>query len=781
MKFSSLRINLLIIACSFLFIVSCAPATRGLIQNNTHARIPMAEVLFRVKIPAPIPEGSKLMMEILDDVSGIYFNSSRFNLSLDSGLDYSIRIPLPASTDIKYRYVLVGDGTTYEFNSQSQQVRFRIARINGPEIIEDQVSGWASGQYSGPVGSITGQIIDSATNAPIPNLLISAGGVLALTTSDGTFEMIGLAAGKHNLVVYSMDGAYETFQQGAVVAENALTPVQLALRARDKTKVTFEVVLPFGMDKSLPLRFVSNLQPLGNAYAELAAGSAGSAVNYPQMKRVGLNRYSMTLDLPVGFYLRYKYSFGDGFWNAELDKESKFRVRDLLVTKNLIIKDRVFSFSAKGTQPVHLLVQAPVDTPAQETVFVQLNPFGWMEPLPMVPVGNHLWKFTIFSPLQYFPSVQYRYCRNGLCELAAERADLKRVILPGNNEQTLNDVIFAWQNVDNFTIDTTQYLTLEAIQPKPGFIAGVELTSEKSPAWRNSIDEGLKFAAKIGGDWVVLTPSWTYAERGNLPELFPSPDHDLLWTELMNLNSHVVMNGQKTILFPVINYAQVSEFKDAPSNSVDWGVNFSEQYQKFINHHADLAQMLSIEGLIIGGMPLPGNEGTHLAGQQFGEVEWDELITGVRQRYSGRLIAAVYLDANTQEFPAWLSQVDILYVVYSPKLFQDDPSIEEMRHQFDAFLTNQVQPLQAQFGKPVLIGFEYPSMSPDLSMNLAGQAKAYSAAIMSVASQSWISGFISRGFNPYVELQDNSATIYRKPASEILWFWFHYLLNKPPE
>ena len=184
------------------------------------------------------------MMEILDDVSGIYFNSSRFNLSLDSGLDYSIRIPLPASTDIKYRYVLVGDGTTYEFNSQSQQVRFRIARINGPEIIEDQVSGWASGQYSGPVGSITGQIIDSATNAPIPNLLISAGGVLALTTSDGTFEMIGLAAGKHNLVVYSMDGAYETFQQGAVVAENALTPVQLALRARDKTKVTFEVCSP---------------------------------------------------------------------------------------------------------------------------------------------------------------------------------------------------------------------------------------------------------------------------------------------------------------------------------------------------------------------------------------------------------------------------------------------------------------------------------------------------------------------------------------------------------
>lgn len=721
------------------------------------------------------------MLEILDDVTGLYFNSSRFELFKDDSFHYSTRIPLPVSADIKYRYILFSEGTSYEFNSQNQQVRFRIARVNGPEIIDDLLSGWAGAKYSGPVGNITGQIIDSTTNAPIPNLLITAGGVQAISASDGSFEMKGLATGQHNLVIYSMDGIYETFQQGAIVAENANTPVQIALNPRDTTNVTFEVALPYGMDKSLPLRFVSNLLPLGNAYADLATGSAGSAVNYPVMKKVGANRYSITLDLPVGFYLRYKYSLGDGFWNAELDKESNFMVRTLLVTENLSIKDRVISFKVKGTSPVQLLVQAPADTPAQDSVFVQLNPFGWMEPLPMVSAGINLWQFTIYSPLQYFDSVGYRYCRNGFCEIASERVDSSRFITPDNKKQTISDIIFAWENLQKYTLDTTQYLTLEAVQPKPGFIAGVELTSNKPPAWRNSIDEGLQFAAGIGGDWVVLTPTWTYTERSNQPEIFPSPQNDLLWTELTNLNSHVVMNGQKTILYPNINYAQFEDSRGFSTAGDEWELNFAEQYERFIYHFADLAQMLSIEGLIIGALPSLPDGDSEFARLQMESVQWEGLISGVRQRYSGRLIAAIYLESDELEFPDWLNQVDILYVIYSPALLNDDLTITEIRQQFDAVLTDQVQPLYSRFGKPVILGFGYDSTNPDGSVDLAGQAKAYSAAILSVASQDWMSGFISRGYIPYVELQDTSATIYRKPASEILWFWFHYLLNKPPE
>ncbi len=767
-------------ACSFLLLVSCGTSFRGLFQSGIQAQQPKAEVLFRVHVPAPLSEDTRLMVEILDDVTGIYFNSSRFELSGEDALNYSIRIPLLIAADIKYRYVMVSNGSSYEFNSQNQQVRYRIARINGPEIIDDLISAWVDTPYSGPVGRISGQILNESTNAPIPDLLIAAGGLQAISSSNGTFVLQGLAPGQHNLVIYSMDGAFETFQQGAVVAENANTPVQVSIAPRVTTKVDFEVTLPAGIDKSLPVRFVSNLFPLGNAYADLAGGSPGSAVNYPVMQRVAANRYTITLELPVGFYLRYKYSLGDGFWNAELDGNSKFRVRDLLVTENLQRKDRVVTFIAKGFKPVHLLVQVPAETPVQESVFLQLNPFGWMEPLPMVSAGINVWKYTLYAPLQYFDNIEYRYCRHGFCELAPERADTNRVLTPDSREQTLSDVIFSWENLEKYTIDTTQFLSLESVQPRQGFIAGVELTDGKPPSWRNSIDEGLQYAKGIGGDWVIITPTWSFTEIGNVPQVFPSPGKDPLWMELMNLNSHVMMSGQKTIIYPKITYTQSGNFQNSMNKSDEWKKAFSEQYERFIYHYADLAQLLSIEGLIIGTQINSPASGLESAIPSTLDIPWQELIPGIRQRYSGRIIAAVSLDSSGSEMPDWLNQVDILYLVYSPTSLNSELSVADFLQLFDSELLEPARAFYAQYNKPVILGFKYDSSNNDGTVNLEGQAKAYSAAILSVASQDWISGFISRGYNPYIELQDSSATIYRKPASEILWFWFHYLLNKSP-
>lgn len=761
---------------SALLLVSCNTSYESIFQQFATTQQPQAEVLFRVKVPGALPPGSTLMLEVLDDVTGLYFNSTRYEMAADNGLSYSIRVPLPVSADIKYRYILVAAGSSYEFNSNNEQVRYRIARINGPEIIDDLISAWVDAPYSGPVGRITGQVIDANNNAPIPNLLVAAGGIQTFTTSDGSFLLLGLAPGLHNLVIYSMDGAYETFQQGAVIAENANTPVQVILTPRRTTRVKFEVSIPLGIDKSLPLRFVSNLFPLGNAYADLSAGSAGSAVNFPLMEKTGLNRYSIVLDLPVGFHLRYKYSLGDGFWNAELTRDSKFVIRDLVVTENLQVKDRVSTFKPKGSKPVHLLAMAPGDTPAQEIVYIQLNPFGWMEPLPMVRAGINLWEYTIYPPLQYFNSVEYRYCRNGLCDIAAETSDRPRSITPAGNALSLNDIITGWENLDKFTIDTTQFLALESIQPKPGFIAGVELAGGKPSTWRNSIDAGLQFAAGIGSDWVILTPTWTLQEVAGQPHLFPSPAQDLLWTELMTQNSHVMMSGQKTILYPSYNYAQLIENRLDSANDDNWTIAFTEQYERFIFHHADLAQLLGIEGLIIGAPPAQG-VGSDLFNNL---IPWEQLISGIRQRYSGRLIAAISLESDAMEIPDWLSQVDIIYVMFSPSLHSTEASVSEIRQEFDSVITEQVQPLFLKIGKPLIVGFAYESRNNRGDVDLVAQAKAYSAAILSVASRDWISGFISRGYNPYIELQDTSPTIYRKPASEILWFWFHYLLNKTP-
>ncbi len=300
-RFLGLSLNIILLitplsACSIL---------PGIGSSQSNSEFPLAEVLFKVRTAAEVPADSKMMLEILDDVTGVYFNSSRFEMMRDVDSVYSIRVPLKVSTEVKYRYVLENSDTSeYEHNAEHQQVRFRILRINGPQIIEDIIAGWPMKEYEGPVGQITGQVIDQANNAPIPNLLITAGGSQVLSTSDGSFYLNNLVPGVHNLVIYSMDGAYVSFQQGALIAEDASTPVQIFLEKRPTTLVSFEVVVPSGTDDEMPLRFVSNMLNLGNSYSDLSSGSSGAATNYPVMTRVSQNRYKLDLELPIGDLLR---------------------------------------------------------------------------------------------------------------------------------------------------------------------------------------------------------------------------------------------------------------------------------------------------------------------------------------------------------------------------------------------------------------------------------------------------------------------------------------------
>jgi hypothetical protein len=186
---------------------------------------PKAEVVFEVTLPEPLPEGTKMVLEVLDDVTGLYFNSSRFEMAAKDDLTYFIRVPFAISSEVKYRYLKTGTSSEYEFNAENQQVRFRILRVDGPQIVQDIISAWIGQPYTGEQGRIRGQVIDKANNAPIPNMLVCAGGLQTVTSSDGTFTLDGLRPGVHNLVIYSMDGAYETFQQGALIADGGITPV----------------------------------------------------------------------------------------------------------------------------------------------------------------------------------------------------------------------------------------------------------------------------------------------------------------------------------------------------------------------------------------------------------------------------------------------------------------------------------------------------------------------------------------------------------------------------
>src|SRR3990172_2254126 len=192
---------------------------------------PEAEITFQVEIPPNTPPDDSISINILEEVTGLALNTLTYPLDAIDSQHYGIALRFPVGSIIKYRYSRHGSTiTVQEHTTDGRPTRYRMAHIQGPGTILDVVSRWTDTAFSGTTGRISGQALDAITGQPIPNLLITAGGAQALSTSDGSYLIEGLPPGTHNLVAYSMDGAYITFQQGALVAADSTTPAELRLK-----------------------------------------------------------------------------------------------------------------------------------------------------------------------------------------------------------------------------------------------------------------------------------------------------------------------------------------------------------------------------------------------------------------------------------------------------------------------------------------------------------------------------------------------------------------------
>ena len=67
----------------------------------------------------------------------------------------------------------------------------------------------------------------------------------------------------------------------------------------------------------MPIRLAGNLYQLGDTFGDLQGGLSTVATRMPVLAPLPDGRYSITLALPAGADIRYKYTLGDGFWNAE--------------------------------------------------------------------------------------------------------------------------------------------------------------------------------------------------------------------------------------------------------------------------------------------------------------------------------------------------------------------------------------------------------------------------------------------------------------------------------
>ena len=776
----------------------------------------MAQTNFVVTIPEPLQANETLAIAIMDEVTGLSLNATQFPMSARDSLTYTAVLPLPFNSLVKYRYVRRGASQVLEDTNSGAAIRYRMHLVAGPSEVQDIVSDWGDRSYTRPTGTILGQVFNSDTGSTLPNLLVSAGGQQFITDSLGRFELIGLPIGTQNLVAYSLDGMYQTFEQGATVAAGSTTSVDLRVKPAQIVSVTFTVTVPEATVPGVPVRIAGNILQLGNTFADLQGGVSTNTDRMPVLSLQADGRYSVTLGLPAGAHIQYKYTLGDGFWNAEHKVDGLWNLRDFVVPpQDIAIQDSVATWSSGDSAPILFEVTVPSVTPPGDIVYMQFNTFGWMEPVPMWPLGNNRWAYKLYSPLNILGSFSYRYCRNGQCGSADDgdtvgTAPVGRQATTSILSQDIQDTVNTWKWFENPEPVTLVGSNITA--RTNGFNAGIEFQSSYRPNWSYYAPQAFANVQALGANITVLTPSWTYTSVSPL-QFAQIPGQDPLWIDSAIMISQARALGLNVALFPTPNFpASSSTFWLGAPRDAQWWLTWFTRYRAFAINYADLASQTGSQTLILGGdwiaPALPNGklpDGTPSNTPADVESQWKSIIADVRTHFKGQILWALPYTKSSLETPLnFLQDVDGLYLLWSASL-SSNPSATKTDYANEAgrLLDNEVAPLASLLGKPLILAVAYPSASgsangcvadgkggcldwtaldqpsdlSSVSLSLQTQADIYEAILTAVNSRPWISGFISRGYYPPAALQDKSASTHSKPAADILWYWYPRMLG----
>lgn len=782
---------------------------------------PMAQTTFIVTLPEPLLPNEMLAIALMDEVTGLSLNATQYPMSARDSLTYTAVLPLPYNSVVKYRYIRRGASQVIEDTSLGTVIRYRLHFAAVPAEVQDIIADWGDKSYARPTGTILGQVFNSDTGSPLPNLLVTAGGVQSITDSLGRFELSGLPVGTQQLIAYSLDGMYQPFQQGASVADGKNTIVDLQVKPAQLVNVTFNVTVPAATVPGVPVRIAGNILQLGNTFADLLGGVSTNTDRMPIMSLQPDGRYEITIGLPAGAHIQYKYTLGDGFWNAEHKADGQWNLREFSVpTQDMTLEDSVADWSAGDSAPILFELTVPSVTPPGDIIYIQFNIFGWMEPIPMWPIGNQRWAYKLYGPLNVLGSFSYRYCRNGQCGSADDAqtigsAPSGRQALTSLLGQDIKDTVGTWIWFEN--PEPTTLVGANITPRASSFVAGVEYQSTYRPNWSYYAPQAFANTQALGSNLAVLTPSWTYTNISPL-RFITVPGQDPLWIDSAIMISQARALGLNVALFPTPNFPASADASTSLSSSfwlgaprdAQWWQTWFIRYRAFAVNYADLASQTGSQTLILGGdwvtPALPGGtlpDGNPSNTPADVETQWKAIIADVRAHFKGQIFWAMpYTQSSITTPLKFLQDVDGIYLLWSAplgKATSQSATKGDYANEAGRLLDNEVAPLVSLLNKPLILAIAYPSASGaasgciangaggcfDLSalsrpnadissvnLDLQTQADVYEAMLTAVNARSWISGFISRGYFMPVALQDKSTSIHSKPAADILWYWY---------
>lgn len=765
--------------------------------------LPEAQVLFTINPPADTPSDAAVSLELVDTVTGLGYHGQQYPMTqLDSG-QWEVSLELPLGSLIRYRYLLTQPFQSVEHNLRGQPLEYRVGYIPSAMQLIDQVAAWDSSPSPSAGGRIIGQLVSANDRQPVVEMIISAAGQQTFTDGQGRFRLEALPAGLNNLVAYHPAGAFRPVQQGAIVAEGGTTPANFEAMPAEPVTMTFQVEVPADTPPDPPLRLVGNLSTLGDVFTQLPGGVEISAVRAPEFIQVDDSHYLLLADMYAGTDLRYKYTLGDGLWNAERTEQGAFITRQIIIPETDAIQmDSVASWR-KASSPINLTVQAPATTPAGERIGLQFNPFTPFEALPMVDSGESRWQFSLWSPRSFGQSIQVQFCRNLECGRANA---IEPQNLPTDGASDIEIEIEGWQWWPE--PPTAPTVIAPELTARPGMQLGVDLIPLYQPSWASFDQHVINQVTGLNANSLTLSPAWVAHDSNGTPLISFDPKHDRFQRGWLSLAQRAANQGLSLSVRPELIVAQgdLSQWWRQGARDSAWWTTTYEELSSFLLTQAALAEKMGADRFIINGTQfepaLPGGElfGGEPANQPLtAETYWRQLLDEIRAVFSGQIVFELELSQNLSRQPQFLDAVDAVQIYWHAPL-SDDPAaaVEELQQEAGRFLELEVLGALPP-DMPVSISAEYLSIEgaaaacparnaggcrptaefdggaevdPEIKVDLLAQSQALNALLLAVNDQEQIEGFSVRRYYPIAAMQDKSASIHGKPGADLLRYWY---------
>ncbi len=426
-----MRTTFLVILLAVL-ITACGSASQE-VKLTSYELPASVDVTFNALAPENSPAGEPVLFTILDAVSGLEYNPQLISMQASGDRSFAVTISVPTGTLVKYRYTRQAAAENIdEISAAGQPIAYREYLVDGPgHVANDLIAAWADAPSNQPGGQVSGLVTAAGSGQPLAGLAVSASGIQTNTDTDGHFVIGGLPQGLHNIVVSAPDGSYFPFQQGALVAAGSDTQANIQVSSTTTASITFHLQPAKDSASAVPTYLVGDLAQFDSK---------------PQLNLQSDGSYLLTLQLPTGLDIRYKYTLGDGFWNAEHAADGGFVVRQLVIpagTTELTIEDQVADWTSGASAAIWFDLTAPAPT---ENVYLQFKLLNWAAPLRMWALGNGHFAYVLYSPTNFATALEYQYCLDSTCTIPEAAPGQPRSVA-GNQPaiQQIRDSVEAWQ------------------------------------------------------------------------------------------------------------------------------------------------------------------------------------------------------------------------------------------------------------------------------------------------------------------------------------------------